>query len=89
LYLFSALIEYGKFHWLIVLGVINSVIALFYYFRIVKHMWLVDNEKELKHVPSNTVVGWLIILFTIPTLFFGVYWVPILGFINNSLEIWH
>ena len=47
LWLFSAAIESGLV-WLAVIFVINSVISLYYYYRIIVFMWLKDGATRLR-----------------------------------------
>ena len=86
-YLFSVLINHHQFYWLAVLGVINSVISLFYYFRIVRQMYLVDSETSDK-ILIHPVLKWAVISCVIPTLFLGIYWGPVINWVTASLEMY-
>jgi NADH-quinone oxidoreductase subunit N len=83
-YLFGAVIEKG-WYWLAVIGVINSVISLFYYMKIVRNMWLrkVDNGKEQFQysIPSYIIL----LIFAFPTLLFGLYFSPVLRWAESSV----
>jgi len=71
LWLFGAVIEAGaKWYWLAIVGIINSVIALYYYVRIVKAMFLEDSPETtpLKFSPAHLI---LLIIFVIPTILLG------------------
>jgi NADH-quinone oxidoreductase subunit N len=73
-YLFRALIEYGDQHfWLAIVGLINSVIALYYYMRVVKAMYLskVELVENFHVAPLNLnillgilmvplILGWMV-----------------------------
>ncbi|MBC8478979.1 MAG: NADH-quinone oxidoreductase subunit N [FCB group bacterium] len=85
LYLFAAIIGAKQFYWLAVIGVLNSVISLFYYFRIAKSMWL-HTEEDKTPVRAHPVVTTIIVLLTIPTLLLGLYWTPLYNFVQNSLS---
>lgn len=83
LWLFAAVIEAGaKWYWLAIVGVINSVVALYYYVRVVKAMFLEDSDETtpLKFSPAHLV---LLIIFVIPTILLG-YFGGILGIIPKS-----
>lgn len=69
LWLFGAVID-AKWYWLAVIGIINSVIALYYYVRVVKAMFLEDSTEtgELKISRPHLV---LLIIFVIPTILLG------------------
>ena len=40
LYVFSELFKNQQFYWLAIVAILNSVVALYYYFKIVKSMYL-------------------------------------------------
>jgi len=84
LYLFAVVIASKKFYWLAIVGVLNSVVSLFYYFRIVKAMWLFS-PADPKPVKADSVIGLSILLFTIPALLLGIYWTPIINLIDKSI----
>ena len=80
----------SSYSWLAVVAVINSVISLYYYFRIVKAMYFLDssNEKLAGKIEPNIINKWVIILLSIQPVLFYVYWAPLLSFIKSSLVIW-
>jgi len=51
LYVFYAAIQAGLY-WLAIAGVINVVISLFYYARIIVHMYMRKQEREVNDVRS-------------------------------------
>ncbi len=71
--LFSAAIKAG-FYWLVVIAVLNSVVSLFYYFRIAQAMYMGEAPDSSiprpQGAPSLTVA---IAIVGILTLFFGIY----------------
>ncbi|MFQ6675845.1 MAG: NADH-quinone oxidoreductase subunit N [Fidelibacterota bacterium] len=84
-YLFAALIQAGpQFYWLAVLGVLNSVVSLYYYVRVLKVMFLQGEPQAELYLPSNLSVT-LLVFLGLPTLVFGVYWSPIANWVHNSL----
>lgn len=71
--LFSAAIE-AKFIWLAIIGVLNSVISLFYYFRIVKEMYMREpQERQIVLFPS---LVFAISLMSVALLVIGAYPAP-------------
>lgn len=84
-YLFAALIEGGtQFYWLAFIGVINSVISLYYYMRVVKTMYFDGkSQQQLKHpvLPITTIL----IALAVVTILLGIYWAPLSVWIRNSL----
>ena len=87
-YLFSVLIEADRFWWLALLGVLNSVVSLYYYVRIIKVMFL-DGEptKDDKTVGDHPVLVGTIIALMIPVLLLGLYWNPLVAFVQSSFNI--
>ncbi len=86
LYLFSAVINSG-YIWLAVIGVLNSVVSLFYYVKIFKYMYLKDIESDkpdLKYSPASIII---LLMLAIPTLLFGLYFTPIIEWANKSAVI--
>ena len=85
-YLFAAVIEAGpQFYWLAFFGVINSVISLYYYVRVVKHMFLDGEPSDNISMPSSNLVTVLLVFLAVPSLVLGVYWEPVANWINQSL----
>jgi NADH-quinone oxidoreductase subunit N len=89
-YLFAAVIDA---HWykLAVLGVLNGVISLYYYARIVRAMWLkMPDENCTLNAPRSTLHAFdaiLLLIFVIPVLVLGVWWTPLIQVINKALGI--
>lgn len=86
-YLFSAAIE-KQFYALALVGAVNSVIALYYYARIVKVMYLDMPEGEVAQ--QAVALGWrsaapLGILATL-TLVLGLYWAPVWSVVSSSVN---
>ena len=83
-YLFVALID-AKMITIAIIAIFNSVVSLYYYVRVIKHMYLTKPTDSTTEVPStvfNTVVT---LALVIPVLVFGVYFKPIVNFAKDSL----
>jgi NADH-quinone oxidoreductase subunit N len=83
-YLFAAIID--KEMWLLaIVGGLNSVLALYYYARIVRAMYLdnpVDGDPVMKSdLPNSILIG----VMALATVVFGVYWAPVIDFAERSL----
>lgn len=78
-YIFYALIKTGGWlsYVLALIGVLNSFVSLFYYARIMKAMYLEPSE-DLRKLPKYITFGVILGLLAIPTIFFGIYFTPIL-----------
>lgn len=89
LMIFSALISKGAiFMWLALIGILTSVISLYYYMLIPLNMYLrepvsgghVSSEK----IPSNLSAQILIALLMVLTLYFGLFFAPLADFARYS-----
>lgn len=83
-YLFAALIESDTFYWLAVVGILNSVVSLFYYFNIARSMWL-DEPDDDSRISPHPAISVIIIICTVPTILFGLKWGILHDFIYNSI----
>ena len=86
LYVFTSVIDSGYF-WLAVIGVINSVISLYYYVRIIRNIYIRDIESTKPAVQYSSVTLLIVLLLAIPTLIFGIYFTPIVEWANFSMNI--
>jgi len=69
-YLFKAVVERDLW-WLAVIGVLNSVVSLYYYARIIKVMYLDDPGEGFAPVRVPRLYTVVLLLLAIPTLVFG------------------
>ena len=84
-YLFVAVINAGSsFYWIAFFGAINTVVSLYYYMRVVKTMYLDGEPSEEIVVPSFSITVIFLVL-AVPSVFFGIYWTPILNWVKDSL----
>jgi NADH-quinone oxidoreductase subunit N len=86
-YLFAALLQTRApfFYALAIVGVLNSVISLYYYVRIVRVMFL-DKSEEAAWTPAGTSSAMLTVL-AVPTLLLGIWWGPLAGVIDRAAGI--
>jgi NADH-quinone oxidoreductase subunit N len=76
--IFGALIKEERYLWLALLGVLNSVVSLYYYAKILKAMWL-DKPEETQtsfELPVAQLVG--LIGLAVPTIVLGLFFSPVL-----------
>lgn len=82
-YVFKAALDAGLYG-LAVVGVINSVISLFYYVRLAKFMFIDEKQGDMAvanhHWRLTTVIGG----FAVLTVFFGIYFQPIVDWVKTS-----
>lgn len=69
--LFTAVLEQG-YYWLAVVGLLNSVISLYYYARIVKAMYFEASDTEPRRVSFPTSTFALLSVFVVPTMLIGL-----------------
>jgi len=88
LYLFTALIDAG-YILLAVIGILNSVISLYYYFKVLRNMYIrgVEENEDKEPYEFNPGAVTLAVLLAIPTLLFGLYWGPIVQWASDSITI--
>lgn len=81
-YLFSAIINKGGafYYVLAIIGVINSAISLYYYARIIRSMYLMEGSDE--PFVFDMVRRYTLGILGIVAIIFGVYFSPILKFIE-------
>ena len=85
IYLFGAAVE-ANLEWLVVIGVVNSVISAYYYLRVVKAMFLSDpasDETVSFALPMQLAVA----IGFIGTLIFGIYPTPLLNFARAAAGV--
>ena len=75
--LFAAVIK-QELYWLAIIGLLNSVVSLYYYARIVKAMFL-ESSDEMETIPFSRGNLALLIVFVVPTL--------VIGFWNTVYEV--
>jgi len=90
-YLFASVIEEKRFVWLAIVAIVNSVISLYYYAKIVKMMFLRGRlDKELDgikpHQASFGVLGLLVLLAAAVTIS-GILWGPLAQWVNSSADL--
>jgi NADH-quinone oxidoreductase subunit N len=84
-YLFAAVIE-RKLYLLAVIGVLNSVISLFYYAKVVRVMFLDRPEGGEGPVSVDLANGALLGALTLATIGLGLFWGPLKEFADRSTQ---
>ena len=85
-FLFAAVID-AKLYWLAVVGILNSVVALYYYVRILRAMFL-DKIEEVETAPRLPVAlshSVLLVVLAAPTVLLGILWAPLANLVNRSV----
>lgn len=86
LYIFIALVD-AKMITVAIIALLNTVVSLYYYVRIVKHMYLNKPTKNTLTVKPNLGNTILTLVLVIPVLVFGIYFQPLVDWAKNSLNI--
>jgi NADH-quinone oxidoreductase subunit N len=84
-YLFAAVIK-RQMYVLAVIGVLNSVVALFYYLKPIRKMFL---EQPVGDEPPFQIEAWnygLMGVLATATIALGLYWTPVIAFASRSLH---
>lgn len=84
-FLFAAVIK-QEFYLLAVVAVLNSVISLYYYVRVVKVMFLDFPEPSDGAVSVTPDAAALLGLLTALTILLGLYWAPLIRFTSQSVQ---
>jgi len=86
-WIFGAVLKTPGYLWLALLGVINSVISLYYYAKVMRAMWLEGPEV----VPSSHLSiyhGLALVGLAVPTVVMGLYFAPVIKFVEESLAVY-
>ena len=86
LYLFSALID-ANMYVVAVIAVLNTVVSLYYYIRVLKHMYLLKPKIQPVEITPSVPEKLLVLVLVIPILVFGIYFTPIVEFARNCVSL--
>lgn len=86
LYLFIALVDANMIT-VAVIALLNTVVSLYYYVRVLKALFLVKNVNRTEHIKISSLNYGLLMLLVIPILLFGVYFTPIVNLAKQSIQI--
>ena len=85
LYLFAALINSGWI-WLAIVGAINSVVALYYYARVLKFIFI-DTAEQTTPIRFGLLQKTVMLALVIPILLLGLYFTPLANLAQASVRI--
>ncbi len=82
-YLFAAVLKMGgRFYYaLAIIGVLNSVVSLYYYASVVKAMFIDKGDRE-DPVPIPAFMSGLALVLAVPVVLLGIYWAPLRTYID-------
>lgn len=84
-FVFSSAIQ-GKYYLLAVAAAINSAIAGYYYFRIVRMMYLVPSENQ-DSIPQPAVLTFALSILLVGTVVLGLMPSPLISFVKGMLLV--
>jgi NADH-quinone oxidoreductase subunit N len=85
-YLFAAVVE-KELYLLAVIGVLNSVVSLFYYAKVVRVMFLDRPDGGEGLVTVDLANGALLGALTVATVVLGLFWGPLKDFADRSTQL--
>jgi len=75
----------GLMYGLVIVGVLNAVISVYFYLRVVVVMYMNEPEQELEKEPVNIAAGIALILSAAGIIYMGILPTGILKVVENSL----
>ena len=75
----------SQFLWLAVVAIINTVISLYYYFKIVKAMYFMEND-TMDAKSCCPCLYWIIIIFSSQNILFYLYWEPLWKLLESIIK---
>ena len=85
-YIFSALINNG-YVWLALIGLLNSVVSLYYYVKILKNMFLLQPSGNKSKEKFGLAYNLILIILIVPTIILGIYFGPLTKFAEYSTQL--
>lgn len=86
LYIFISLVD-AKMIAVAVIALLNSVVSLYYYIRVLKHLFISESKSELPTINLSSSEIVFILILVIPTLLLGIYFTPMIDFAQSCLAM--
>ena len=86
LYLFIALVD-AKMIVVAIIALLNTVVSLYYYIRVLKHMFLTKPKYEEAKITIDLADTVILLTLLIPIFIFGLYFTPIVNLAKNSIAL--
>jgi NADH-quinone oxidoreductase subunit N len=84
-YLFAAVVE-ERLYLLALVGFANTLVALYYYARIVRTMFLDQPRGDEGVVTLDAHNAFLLYFLAVPTIVLGIYWAPVIALAERSVR---
>jgi len=85
LFLFKAAVS-SNLTWLAIIGVLNSIIALYYYLVVIKIMFVDRSPDEDKAIPVSSPYRWALIVSVIGVIALGVFAGPVYDWASSAAQ---
>jgi NADH-quinone oxidoreductase subunit N len=86
LYLFIALVD-AKMITVAIIALLNTVVSLYYYVRVLKHMFLTKPKVEGEKITISLADTVVLLAMLIPVFVFGLNFTPIVNLAKNSITL--
>lgn len=86
LYLFMALVD-ANLIFAAIIALLNTVVSLYYYVRVIKHMYLTDPTSATPEIPLKKMSFLYVLILVVPTLILGIYFTPLVSWAKNCITI--
>ncbi len=86
LFLFKAVLDQG-WMWLALIGILNSVVSLYFYVKVIRNMWLRGVDNENTPITFSTASQVMVYVLGILTIFFGLYFTPVIRWAEHSVSL--
>lgn len=83
-YVFGAAVK-AKFYWLVIIGVLNSAVSVYYYLRVTVLMYFRESEREITGLQFSPASVLALILAVIGTLYMGIFPANVLSLAQRSI----
>jgi len=84
-YIFSAAVKAGQIP-LVIIGVVNSMISVYYYLRIVVFMYMKEPEREIVLPGAIPAVAVALLITALATLYIGIFPSNLLQLFQNAVQ---
>ncbi len=85
-YLFAEVMR-REWYWLAIVGVLNSVVSLYYYMKIARALYFDKAPEGAGAVPVPALQIFAMALLAVPTLLLGVMWGPLKGVADRAVAV--
>ena len=86
LYLFIALVD-AKMIVVAIIALLNTVVSLYYYIRVLKNMYLVKAETPIPTFSASIGNKIIVVALLIPVLVLGIYFTPLVQWAQSSVSL--